>query len=125
MAARPTLPRKEIWNCTPCVSTAPRKSAGRAPREVEDELWAEGLGFTNPKKLDDAEKTKGAQHPGHPNWSTLGDVGYVDAEGYLYLTDRKAFMIISGGVNIYPQEIEDCLIMHPGVSDVEIGRAHV
>ncbi len=66
------------------------------------------------------EKTKGAQHPDHPTWSTLGDVGYLDDEGYLYLTDRKAFMIIAGGVNIYPQEIEDCLIMHPKVADVAV-----
>ena len=66
------------------------------------------------------DKTKGAQHPEHPGWSTLGDVGYVDADGFLYLTDRKAFMIISGGVNIYPQEIEDCLIMHPSVADVAV-----
>lgn len=56
----------------------------------------------------DAERTAAAQHPQHPNWSTLGDVGYVDAEGYLYLTDRQAFMIISGGVNIYPREVETC-----------------
>ena len=55
----------------------------------------------------DPGKTQDSQHPEHPNWSTLGDVGYVDEEGFLYLTDRKAFMIISGGVNIYPQEIED------------------
>ena len=68
----------------------------------------------------DPGKTKGAQHPDHPNWSTLGDVGYVDDEGFLYLTDRKAFMIIAGGVNIYPQEIEDCLIMHPKVADVAV-----
>ena len=53
-------------------------------------------------------------------WSTLGDVGYVDAEGYLYLTDRKAFMIISGGVNIYPQEAENVLIEHPKVADVAV-----
>jgi long-chain acyl-CoA synthetase len=53
-------------------------------------------------------------------WSTLGDVGYVDADGYLYLTDRKAFMIISGGVNIYPQEIENLLITHPAVMDVAV-----
>ncbi len=66
------------------------------------------------------EKTRSAQHPQHSGWSTLGDVGYLDAEGYLYLTDRKAFMIISGGVNIYPQEIEDCLIMHPQVGDVAV-----
>ncbi len=53
-------------------------------------------------------------------WSTLGDVGYLDGEGYLYLTDRKAFMIISGGVNIYPQEIENVLITHPHVADVAV-----
>lgn len=53
-------------------------------------------------------------------WSTLGDVGYVDAGGYLYLTDRKAFMIISGGVNIYPQEAENVLIEHPKVADVAV-----
>jgi len=68
----------------------------------------------------DPEKTRGAVHPDHPTWSTLGDVGYVDDDGFLYLTDRKAFMIISGGVNIYPQEIEDCLIMHPDVADVAV-----
>ena len=66
------------------------------------------------------EKTSGATHPIHPNWSSLGDVGYVDPEGYLYLTDRKAYMIISGGVNIYPREIEDALILHPSVEDVAV-----
>jgi acyl-CoA synthetase (AMP-forming)/AMP-acid ligase II len=68
----------------------------------------------------------------HPNgWSTLGDVGYLDADGYLHLTDRKAYMIISGGVNIYPQEAEDALIAHPavmdaavfGIPDAEMGEA--
>jgi len=68
----------------------------------------------------DAKKTKESRHPDHQNWSTLGDVGYLDDDGYLYLTDRKAFMIISGGVNIYPQEIEDCLIVHPKVADVAV-----
>jgi long-chain acyl-CoA synthetase len=53
-------------------------------------------------------------------WSTLGDIGYVDRDGYLFLTDRKAFMIISGGVNIYPQEIENVLIAHPRVMDVAV-----
>ena len=55
-------------------------------------------------------------------WSTLGDVGYVDQDGYLFLTDRKAFMIISGGVNIYPQEIENLLITHPPVHGRRGGR---
>ncbi len=68
----------------------------------------------------DEKKTKASQHPEHPTWSTLGDVGYLDEEGYLYLTDRKAFMIISGGVNIYPQEIEDCLVLHDKVGDVAV-----
>ncbi|MEQ8858591.1 MAG: AMP-binding protein [Pseudomonadales bacterium] len=68
---------------------------------------------------DDA-KTRDAQHPEHPNWSALGDVGYVDDDGFLYLTDRATFMIISGGVNIYPQEIEDQLVMHPKVADVAV-----
>ena len=52
--------------------------------------------------------------------STVGDVGYVDDDGFLYLTDRKSFMIISGGVNIYPQEIENHLITHPKVADVAV-----
>ncbi|MBM36462.1 MAG: acyl-CoA synthetase [Actinomycetota bacterium] len=66
------------------------------------------------------DKTRSSQHPDHPLWTTLGDVGRVDEDGFLYLTDRKAFMIISGGVNIYPQEIEDCLILHPEVTDVAV-----
>jgi len=53
-------------------------------------------------------------------WTTIGDVGYLDADGYLFLTDRKSYMIISGGVNIYPQETEDCLITHPKVFDVAV-----
>ena len=53
-------------------------------------------------------------------WATVGDIGWVDEDGYLYLTDRKSFMIISGGVNIYPQEIENLLIMHPKVLDVAV-----
>ena len=68
----------------------------------------------------DPDKTRGAQHPHHENWSTTGDVGYVDDDGYLYLTDRKAFMIISGGVNIYPQEAENVLIGHPAVYDAAV-----
>jgi long-chain acyl-CoA synthetase len=52
--------------------------------------------------------------------STLGDVGYIDEDGYVYLTDRAAFMIISGGVNIYPQECENLLITHPKVADAAV-----
>jgi fatty-acyl-CoA synthase len=68
----------------------------------------------------DEAQTKSSQHPMHPNWTALGDVGFVDAEGFLYLTDRATFMIISGGVNIYPREIEDVLVMHPSVDDVAV-----
>jgi long-chain acyl-CoA synthetase len=66
----------------------------------------------------DPEKTAASRSP--EGWSTLGDVGYVDADGYLYLTDRKAHMIISGGVNIYPQEVEDLLITHPRIADAAV-----
>ncbi len=66
------------------------------------------------------DKTEDAKDPGGHGWTTLGDVGYLDDDGWLFLTDRKAFMIISGGVNIYPQEIEDCLVMHPKVADVAV-----
>ena len=68
----------------------------------------------------DPDKTAAAQHPAHPNWTAVGDLGYVDEEGYVFLTDRKAFMIISGGVNIYPQEVEDVLTVHPAVYDVAV-----
>jgi len=66
------------------------------------------------------DKTRDAQHPQHDNWSALGDVGYVDDDGFLYLTDRASFMIISGGVNIYPQEIEDTMILHDKIADVAV-----
>jgi fatty-acyl-CoA synthase len=68
----------------------------------------------------DPEKTRSTQHPQHPTWTAVGDIGHVDADGYLFLTDRKAFMIISGGVNIYPQEIENELTLHPSIADVAV-----
>lgn len=66
------------------------------------------------------DPAKTAESYNDKGWSTLGDVGHVDKDGYLYLTDRKSFMIISGGVNIYPQEVEDHLITHPAVFDVAV-----
>ena len=66
----------------------------------------------------DPDKTAGSYNT--YGWSTLGDVGWLDEDGYLYLTDRKSFMIISGGVNIYPQEIEDAIIVHPRVADAAV-----
>ena len=68
----------------------------------------------------DPEKTASSRDPKGRGWTTLGDVGYLDADGFLYLTDRKAFMIISGGVNIYPQESENVLVNHPKVIDVAV-----
>lgn len=68
----------------------------------------------------DPEKTASSRHPRYENWSTVGDLGYLDDDGYLYLTDRKSFMIISGGVNIYPQEIENVLTLHPKIFDVAV-----
>ena len=69
--------------------------------------------FNDPVKTAQARSADGTM-------STVGDVGYVDEEGYLYLTDRATFMIISGGVNIYPQECENLLITHPKVADAAV-----
>jgi long-chain acyl-CoA synthetase len=69
--------------------------------------------FNDPGKTKDARSSDGTM-------STVGDVGYVDDDGYLYLTDRATFMIISGGVNIYPQECENLLITHPKVMDAAV-----
>jgi acyl-CoA synthetase (AMP-forming)/AMP-acid ligase II len=66
----------------------------------------------------DPEKTKTAYE--FHGWPTNGDIGYVDAEGWLYLTDRRSNVIISGGVNIYPQESENVLTLHPAVKDVAV-----
>ena len=66
----------------------------------------------------DPAKTAGAQSP--QGWRTYGDIGYLDVDGYLYLTDRRHFTIISGGVNIYPQEIEAVLLEHPSVRDAAV-----
>jgi fatty-acyl-CoA synthase len=66
------------------------------------------------------DKTKAAQHRDHANWTCIGDIGYLDEDGFLFLTDRKFFMIISGGVNIYPQEIENVLALHPAIHDVAV-----
>ncbi|MGI9602032.1 MAG: AMP-binding protein [Acidimicrobiales bacterium] len=66
----------------------------------------------------DPDKTAASRN--EAGWFTIGDVGYLDEDGYVYLTDRKSFTIISGGVNIYPQEAENVLVMHPEVADVAV-----
>jgi long-chain acyl-CoA synthetase len=68
--------------------------------------------------LNDTEKT--AKSRDAHGWKTVGDIGYVDEDGYLYLTDRRHHMIISGGVNIYPQEAENMLVTHPKVMDAAV-----
>lgn len=68
--------------------------------------------------LNDDEKT--AKSRNAMGWKTVGDIGYLDEEGYLYLTDRRHHMIISGGVNIYPQEAENMLVTHPKVMDAAV-----
>ena len=77
--------------------------------------FSDGTPFTY---HNDPEKT--ASSTNRHGWTTLGDVGRIDNAGYLFLTDRKAFMIISGGVNIYPQEIENLIVTHPKVADVAV-----
>ena len=85
------------------------------PGETGDIYFADGPSFVY---HNDPEKTAAAHND--RGWATLGDLGHVDADGYLFLTDRRSFMIISGGVNIYPQEIENHLITHPKVADVAV-----
>ncbi|OBG87107.1 acyl-CoA synthetase [Mycobacterium sp. NS-7484] len=68
--------------------------------------------------LNDAEKTASSRDS--HGWKTVGDIGYLDEDGYLYLTDRRHHMIISGGVNIYPQEAENMLVVHPKVMDAAV-----
>jgi len=71
-----------------------------------------------PTYHNDPAKTAEAMHPS--GWMTLGDIGHLDKDGFLFLTDRKSHMIISGGVNIYPQEIENLLVTHPKVMDAAV-----
>ena len=66
----------------------------------------------------DPDKTRSSRNA--QGWTTLGDIGRLDHEGYLYLTDRKSFVIISGGVNIYPQEVENLLLQHEAVLDAAV-----
>jgi fatty-acyl-CoA synthase len=83
-------------------------------------IWFEAPEGRTINYLNDPEKARRSTHPDHANWFTVGDIGRLDEDGYLFLTDRKDFMIISGGVNIYPQAIEDCLIVHPKVMDAAV-----
>ena len=87
------------------------------PAGADGTIWFRGVTafsyFQDPVKTADSRDAAGIT-------STVGDVGHIDADGYLYLTDRKSYMIISGGVNIYPQETENFLAGHPAVLDVAV-----
>ena len=85
------------------------------PNQVGNVYFADGPQF---EYHNDPAKTAEA-HDRH-GWATMGDIGHIDEDGYLYLSDRKNFMIISGGVNIYPQEIENLIVTHPKVADVAV-----
>jgi long-chain acyl-CoA synthetase len=80
------------------------------------EIWFENS--SQFRYLNDDDKTSESRRT--DGSGTFGDLGYLDADGYLYLTDRKAFTIIAGGINVYPQEIEDVLLAHPAVVDVAV-----
>jgi long-chain acyl-CoA synthetase len=88
-----------------------------APKGTPGEIWFKTATpfeyFNDPQRTRDSRSADGTM-------STVGDVGYVDDDGFLYLTDRSTFMIISGGVNIYPQECENLLITHPKVADAAV-----
>jgi acyl-CoA synthetase (AMP-forming)/AMP-acid ligase II len=86
------------------------------PRGVPGTIWFEPVSASS--YHDDDEKTKAATSP--QGYRTVGDVGFIDDDGYLFLTDRATFMIVSGGVNIYPQEIEAVLFEHPELADCAV-----
>ncbi|CAO5177509.1 Acyl-CoA synthetase (AMP-forming)/AMP-acid ligase II [Frankia sp. AiPs1] len=87
-----------------------------APPRTEGRVF-----FESDRKFEyHGDATKTAEAFNAEGWATFGEIGWVDEEGYLYLTDRASNMIISGGVNIYPREIEDVLILHPAVTDVVV-----
>ena len=85
--------------------------------EIGTIYFSDGMPF---EYHNDEERTAATHNPLHAGWTTMGDVGRLDEEGFLYLSDRKDFMIISGGVNVYPQEIENLLITHDEVADVAV-----
>ena len=90
------------------------------PRGESGVIYAETIDGGEVSYHKDTDKTAAARHPLHKNWLSVGDIGYLDDDDYLYLTDRSSFMIISGGVNIYPQQIENALALHPKVDDVAV-----
>ena len=95
------------------------ENGDEVPRGTEGQIFFEPTeGMVPFEYHNDPDKTKDARNK--HGWTSLGDVGYEDEDGYVFLTDRKSFMIISGGVNIYPQEIENLLVTHPKVADAAV-----
>lgn len=102
-----------------CVVHILDEEGNELPRGETGVVWFEGTGNTLQfEYYKDPEKTAAAHN--RQGWSTVGDMGYLDEDGYLYLTDRRDFMIVSGGVNIYPQEAENLLVTHPKVLDAAV-----
>ena len=95
------------------------EDGNEVPRGTEGQIFFEPTeGMVPFEYHNDPDKTRDARNK--HGWTSLGDVGYEDEDGYVFLTDRKSFMIISGGVNIYPQEIENLLVTHPKVADAAV-----
>lgn len=120
-----TLLTSDQWLAHPGSVGLPLGCVVHIVDEDGNELPADEIGevyFENPNAnfeyYKEPEKTAGTRND--KGWITVGDMGYVDTDGYLYLSDRKNFMIISGGVNIYPQEVENQLLLHPKVADVAV-----
>ncbi|MDE2435736.1 MAG: acyl-CoA synthetase [Sphingomonadales bacterium] len=95
------------------------ENGDEVPRGTEGQIFFEPTEGSVPFEYHN-DPVKTAESRNKHGWTSLGDVGYQDEEGYVFLTDRKSFMIIAGGVNIYPQEIENLLVLHPKVTDAAV-----
>ena len=98
----------------------PRRGRRRAARRARSAPCGSNRCRTGPGFEYHKDEAKTRDSFNDQGWSTVGDMGYLDDDGYLFLTDRRTFMIVSGGVNIYPQEAENLLIDHPKVYDVAV-----
>jgi long-chain acyl-CoA synthetase len=102
------------------LSLARSRSATRRARSFRSAVDGTVFFANGPDFAYHNDPGKTEQSRNQYGWTTLGDVGRLDGDGYLYLTDRQGFMIISGGVNIYPQELENLLVTHPKIADAAV-----